>query len=179
MSKEVLQGEPDIEHIAAIAKENLLKYGNHVPTVIAVGTLGQGIGQLEGELETSEDRAQAMRVLGRVFRREGYIGELHKVFFVSEGWMSVAAKTGGNIIRPSQDPNKLEVLVVSELDLPSRKTNLLLYEMERDEKGGLRDVKPYQVEDTTSGLETRSYLLEEFFRGYYSEGAKGNGKHIH
>ncbi len=179
MSKERIQGEPDIEGIAAIARENLLKYGNHVPTVIAVGTAGQGIGQLEGELETSEDRARAMKVLGRVFRREGYVGELRKVFFVSEGWMSVAAKTGGNIIRPSKDPNRMEVLVVSELDLPNKKTNMLLYEMVRNEKGELRDIKPYQVEDGKGGLETRSYLLEAFFRGYYSENAKGNGKHLH
>src|SRR3989304_9129373 len=136
MSKERIQGEPEIEGIAAIARENLLKYGNHVPTVIAVGTLGQGIGQLEGELETSEDRARAMKVLGRVFRREGYVGELRKVFFVSEGWMSEAAKVDGNI-RPSQDPNRIEVLVVSELDLPNRKTNMLLYEMVRNKKGEL------------------------------------------
>ena len=178
MSKENLQGEPDIEHIAAIAKENLLKYGNHVPTVIAVGTLGQGIGQLEGELETSEDRARAMGILGKVFRREASVGELRKVFFVGEGWMSEAAKIDASI-RPSQDPKRIEVLVVCELDLFNRNTNMLLYEMERDEQGELRDVKPYQVEETKSGLEARSYLLEAFFRGYYSENDKGNGKHLH
>ncbi len=179
MSKERIQGQPDIESIAISAKETLLRDGHHLPMVIGVGNEGQGIAQLAGNLETNEERTRAMWILGKVFRKDGRLGQLHKVFFVSEGWMSVATKTSGNIIRPSQDPSRLEVLVVSELDLLNRKTNMLLYEMVRNEKGELREIKPYQVDGGKSGLETRSSLLEAFFRGYYSENAKGNGKHLH
>jgi hypothetical protein len=130
MSKETIGGEPDIEQIAAISRETLLKDGNHIPTLIVVGTLGKGIGQLQGDFETSDDRRRAMSVLGKAFREEKQIGKLEKVFFISEGWMSAAAKSG-EIIRPSEDPNRIEVLVVSELDLQGKKTNMLLFEMER------------------------------------------------
>ncbi|MCL5428308.1 MAG: hypothetical protein M1347_00705 [Chloroflexi bacterium] len=180
MSKERLLGdaELDIEVVVKIAKENLLKFGNHVPTVIAVGTDGKGIGQLEGDLGNHEERIRAMRVLGKVFRREGTIGRLQKIFFVSEGWMSVVGKSGGNLLRPSLDPNRIEVLVVSELDLQNQKANMLLFEMLRDEKQNLVEIRQY-VDDVAKDGETKSYLLEAFIRGYYSSVAETNGKHLH
>ncbi len=180
MSKERILGDEDIniEFIALMAKEHLLEHGNHFPTVIAVGTNGKGIGQLEGELDSHEERIRAMRVLGKVFRKEGSIGQLQKIFFVSEGWMSVAGRAGGTVTRPSLDPSRIEVLVVSELDLQNKKTNMLLFEMVRDEKRELVEIRPY-LENHAKGGETKSYLLEAFIRGYYESIAETNGKHLH
>jgi hypothetical protein len=178
MSKERIQKEPDIEEIASIARETLLKDGSHIPTVIVVGTLGQGMAQLHGDLETSEDRAKVMWFLGKAFRTESKIGKLQKIFFIGEAWMSATARSGVNI-RPSEDPKRVEVLVVTELDLNSSKTTMQLFEMVRDEHEELKSTRPYELEDAKGGLETRSNLLEAFLRGYYSESAKANGKHLH
>lgn len=181
MSKERILGDADIniDFIALMAKEHLLEHGTHVPTVIAIGTCGKGIGQLDGALDSHEERVQAMRVLGKVFRREGSVGQLLKIYFVSEGWMSVAKKPGADLMRPSLDPNRIEVLVVSELDLQNQKTNMLLFEMARDEKQKLVEIKPYEADVAKDG-KTKSYLLEAFIRGYYSGVAETNGKqHLH
>lgn len=177
MSPERSQGETKIDQIADLAKEVLLKLGSHVPTVIVVGSLGKGVAELHGELETSEDRAKAMKVLGRIFRKENTLGRLEKVYFVSEGWMSKAARSD-KLIQPSKDPNRVEVLVVSGLDLVSKKTELLLFEMVREMSGRLHDIRPYEIEETKKGLETRSYLLEAFFRGYIGESSHGNGNYL-
>ena len=181
MSKERILGDADIniDFIALMAKEHMLEHGTHLPTVIAVGSNGKGIGQLEGALETHDERVQAMRVLGKVFKREGSIGQLQKIFFVSEGWMSVAKKPGADLMRPSLDPNRIEVLVVSELDLQTKKTNMLLFEMRRDERKKLIEIKPYDADEAKSG-ETKSFLLEAFIRGYSSSVAETNGnQHLH
>ena len=180
MSKEQLLGDSDIDInvIAEMAKENLLRHGSHSPTVIAVGDGGKGIGQLEGALDSHEERLQAMWALGAIFRRKKDLGQLRQIYFVSEGWLSDVRKSGAKLMQPSLDPNRIEVLVVSELDLRNSKTNMLPFEIVRDVNRKLVEIKPYDAGDAKGG-ETKSTLLEAFVLGYYVSVAGTNGKHLH
>jgi len=164
----------DIEFLAATAKEKTLKFGYHVPTVIAVGSLGTVLGQISGEADSSEERARAMRVLGRAFQKAGKLGDLHRLYFISEGWMSEVEGPEKRInIKPSQDPNRKEILLISELNLIKRQTNLILFEMERNENGELVAIDTYK--NIKGDLEAKAYLLEEFVQGFNQERNGGNG----
>jgi hypothetical protein len=178
MSKERLQGDVGIEVIASMAKDHLLKTGGHPPTVLVIGTRGTVEGHLEVDMANHQEKVNAMRILGKVLSKERKLGDLRKVFFISEAWISVPGKPGSNPMRPSLDPNRVEILLVSELDMASKKSSILLYEMVRDQGGELREVIPYQFEDDKKG-ETRSYLLEAFVSGYNESLSERNGKHLH
>ena len=151
-----------LDEVARLAKEVALEYGEHVPMVIAEGSTGSVVGQLVDFPETHEARSRRMYQAGVALGRSGQLGRLEQLFFVSEGWMSTAGEDG----TLSQDPDRVEVLFVSELKVGKRQANLVLFEMVRDEQRQLSalDRLPHLAEAGEGYVD--SPLLAAFVDGF-------------
>lgn len=156
-----------LEGIARAAKEVALREGGHAPTLIAEGSTGSIVGQLRELPDTHAGRANLLFQAGFLLGRNGEIGALKQAYFISEAWMSQAASDGSIQQRPSQDPDRTEVLLVSQIDTKTQHHAVVLFEMLRDETGELRDLKemPPMI-DPAHHLD--SPLLDAFALGFLS-----------
>lgn len=69
-------------------------------------------------------------------------------------------------IRPAQDPNRIEVLVISCLDLATKEQSVVCFEYVRDAKGILREIKDMVLPDGQTVAKAVSPLLPAFVAGY-------------
>jgi hypothetical protein len=91
---------------------------------------------------------------------EGDLGKLNKVFFVTEAWMSPARQ---NYVRPSKDPNRIEILLINCLDALTKEQTLEGFEYVRDEKGSLTEIKPLPM---PKDIRVEGTLLPAFVAGF-------------
>ena len=167
MSPERKPDRYDLDEITNIAKENILKFGGHVPTIIVKGSDGSSIAQFESLAETHEEKARMMFAAGADIARNNRIGELWQVFFVSEAWVSMAGEDGTIDKPPSQDPNRKEVLIITTVELIEQpRTDLALFEMIRNNEGELVELKEFAMVENAEGLRVESPLLKAFVAGY-------------
>jgi hypothetical protein len=97
--------------------------------------------------------------------KSGQVGDLEQVFMVSEAWMSQAAADQTPFVPPSQDPNRKEVLIVSNVQVKERETRMVIFEMIRDDAGELADLKEFEaLRDERA--DAYSPLLDAFVRGF-------------
>jgi hypothetical protein len=99
------------------------------------------MGQLQDMPDTHGKRLELMRRFGAAAARNGGVGRLDQVFFVSEGWMSVATKERPPDLRPSQDPDRKEVLIISGLEVRGRRKSLRIFEMVRNQDKRVVDLQ--------------------------------------
>ena len=158
-----------LEEIAALAKEITLKSGEHMPTIIAEGSLRSATGQMVEYPATREEKTLMMLSAGFMFAQEG-IGELKQVFFISEGWMSTEKEGGPGAVRPSQDPNRQEVLLISNLTIEGHRTKGAIFAMIRDAEGRLTELREVQQPEEEEDEKNRadSPLLDAFVFGFRS-----------
>ena len=90
MSKESERHEPyfAFSDVVQLAKEVLLRDGQHVPTLIIQGSTDQMILQLSDLPSTPEEKHQVMFLCGVYVAQEFELGTLQSIYFVSEGWLS-------------------------------------------------------------------------------------------
>jgi hypothetical protein len=176
MSKEQEQRpqEVSLENVIRRAKEIILHDGVHLPTVIADGSARTAITQFAEFAATHEGRVQQMLVAGFVLSQTRQVGRLRQVFFISEGWMSVAEEGKLPDRLPSQDPNRKEILFVSCLKVRSHEVRLVMFEMVRDDEGHLTELKESQPAAGGSVV-AESPLLTAFVAGF----DMGTGETIH
>jgi hypothetical protein len=161
------EGEPQptpltIETVAEIAVEVLLRDGYHRPTLIVEGSKASRVLQLSQVPPTHEERAAQMLTVGLLLREQGELGRLKQVYFVTEAWLS--EQNDLQAPRPSQDPNRKEVLVVSGFQVSGARRQVALYEMVRDARGQFRELKPFQAPHDPDNVYTP--LLDAFVFGY-------------
>jgi hypothetical protein len=132
VSPERSQYRISFEDLAAHAKEITIQDGHHVPILIVEGSRRLAVSHIQEMPETHGERLQLMQLFGQAAAESGKFGRLEQVFFVSEGWMSVAAQENPPGIRPSQDPERKEVLIVSGMAVKGRERYLRIFEMVRD-----------------------------------------------
>ena len=148
----------EVQKIADVAKSIFLRDGYHAPIVIANGTKGGRAVLLEQFGDTADARIKDMFSAGALLAQKGNIGELELIVFVSEGWM------GTNItILPSQDPKRREVLLINSLDARTQEEHTLQYEIKRDPKGQVLDLKELVFSDK---VVSKGWLLPAFRKGY-------------
>ena len=111
------------------------------------------------EVETLSERVSIMTQAGKQMGLAGDAGEIEQVFYVFQGWSSPARTP---YIRPSLDPNRHEVLVISALDAKTNTQTLQMYACIRDTKQAVIDLKRVLPEDA----EAESPLLPAFLAGY-------------
>ncbi len=133
MSAERNQYRIGFEEITRTAKELTIQNGQHMPLLIIEGSRNQIICQVQAIPDTHGMRMEMMRIFGQAAAKSGKVGRLEQVFFISEGWMSVASEGKLPDLSPSQDPLRKEVLIVSGQDLKEGKKSLKLFEMIRNQ----------------------------------------------
>lgn len=165
MSAERGEYKASFENLIQKAKEITLQDGNHVPILIVEGSRGLAISQMRDVPDTHGERLDLMRSMGQAAAMSGKLGRLRQVFFISEGWMSVANQGKAPEMRPSQDPNRKEVLIVSGLELKGQQKYLRIFEMIRNPDQRVVDLAeliPPHAKDGTIEIP----LLDAFSHGF-------------
>jgi hypothetical protein len=157
-----------LERVAQVARETALRDGGHAPMVIAEGSVNATAVEIGALGDSHEIRMAQMRVAGYVLGRQANIGKLLQVFFISEGWMSVASKGRLPATKPSEDPNRVEILLINHILLETNATQIVAYEMIRandDKLVGLRKLPDMERE----GGQAQNFLLNAFIDEYKRE----------
>jgi len=140
MSPERKYYRTSIDEIISNAQEIILRDGHHVSIMIVEGSRDMLVSQLRKFPDTHEARMELIRFIGLTTAMSGKFGKLRQVFMVSEGWMSIASQDKPSKRRPSEDPNKKEVLIVSGLQILEKQKFLKLFEILRDTQGKVIDL---------------------------------------
>ena len=150
-----------------MARAVTLRDGYHLPTVIVDGSQQSVIVQIPEMAPTHEQRAVQMYVAGAILGANRRAGHLRQVFFVTEGWMSVAHEGNLPEVPPSLDPRRKEMLVITGYEPDTQQTTMALYEMKRDLEGVLRELQEYE-HGAGDRVQAESPLLDAFVRGFLS-----------
>lgn len=165
-----------LAEVSQRAKEVTLKDGEHAPTLMVEGNRAGSVMQFTELAPTHEGRAQQMFTAGFWLAQQREIGSLSQVFFITEAWMS--ASQGGQLptVMPSQDPQRLEVLIISQLQVVSQRKDVAIWEMQRNPEGQLVQLVAFNVEEDKHQIE--SPLLSAFTAGF-RVGSGGGKKPLH
>jgi hypothetical protein len=160
------QDHISFEEVVSNATEIMLRDGEHVPVVIMEARNNIVVGQIPEMPATHGERVDLMRFLGQAAAKSGRVDKLQQVFMISEGWMSEPTRDKSSDIRPSQDPNRKEVLIISAIQMVDRKKRLKLFEILRgnyEKVVGLKEILPDEDKKDES---VEIPLLEAFVRGF-------------
>jgi hypothetical protein len=165
MSPERKEYRIRFEEVTQKAREIVRQDGSHVPVLIVEGSKNLIVGQLRDMPDTHGERLELMRFLGQLAAKSGKVGELQQVFFISEGWISMASEDKPPQNPPSGDPNRKEVLIVSGLEVQARRRMLKLFEMVRGPNQQVIDLPEISPPEGREG-EVEIPLLDAFAQGF-------------
>lgn len=159
-----------IKEIAVIAKENLLRDGSHIPTIIVQGSGGTVAVQVAALVETPQGRRRQMYDAGVLLAQQNVVAVLWQIFYIAEGWMSQLEVGEMPAHAPSQDPKRKEILFVFHCDLTgSQATNTMrMWEMIRNSERKLVNLMEREQSGSAQGS-----LIDDFVAGY-AVGLLGN-----
>jgi len=150
----------NFEEFIPLAAEILLRNKAVTPAVI-IETGGQlAVGQISDMPATHEERVELMRILGEQTAKSGTVEQMEQVFMVAEGWMS---ENEG--VRPSDDPKRKEVLIVSAIQIKEHMKLLKVLEIIRDSDRNITGLKEFSPEQKGEGI-IEIPLLEAFVEGF-------------
>lgn len=152
-----------LEQVAAIAREVLLAQGAHSPLLIVEAPARRLVLPLEGMAPTHESRMEQMLLAGFALGESRKVRRLEQVFFISEGWMSMARDGKAPDQPPSQDPDRKEVLIISRVQVRSGRSDVALYEMIRGKTGDLFELRALDSDDM---VEAETPLVDAFVVGF-------------
>lgn len=155
-----------MEHLTQVAREFLLRTGQHDPMVIIDGDLRTQMVVIEDMPPTHDDRFRQMAEIGFTLGNEMDVGELRQMVLITEGWLSVPTEGRLPQVPPSKDPERVEVLLINMLSVPERKHHLMVLEMIRDEAGEIQEVRPHASMKETEGMTAESPLVDALLLGY-------------
>lgn|SRR5574341_1174186 len=151
--------------ITSKAKELMLQDGQHVPILVIEGSKSLSVNLIHEMPETHGERLELLRFIGQVAAKDGRFGQLRQVFLISEGWMSASSEGRPPEMRPSQDPNRKEVLIISGLKIEGLRKSLKLFEMVRNQNKQVVDLPEILPPKETDGT-VEIPLLEAFAQGF-------------
>ena len=147
------------KEIVETAKSIMLDFGNHPLTIFVIGTKGK-IYFTVPHRETYPERVEQMIRSGMFAARQRDIGDLVQVIYISEGWAGAHRE---QFVRPSVDPNRREVLLITELDVAQNTQSVEAYICVRDRNDKVVELKPMLPEKQA---EVSSELLPSFVLGF-------------
>ena len=166
MSPEREQDHITIEEIISNAKEIMLRDGSHIPTLIVEGSKSLVGGQIPDLPPTHGERVELMRFLGQAAAKSGRVDQLQQVFMVSEGWMNEPSEDKSTNMRPSEDPNRKEVLIISAIQMKERKKQMEIFEVVRNSDEQVVSFEKF-LPDTEKKVESVDIpLLDAFVQGF-------------
>lgn len=152
-----------LETIAAIAAENMLRDGLHVPTLIVDASENNLIFTFDSLASTSEQRATQFFLCGIRVAQTEEIGFTNQVFFISEAWMT-RQNQNQPFVQPSEARDRMEILMISSMNARTRKIGLMIFELVRDSTNSLREIRPLENSEGED-FEGNSPLLSAFLNG--------------
>lgn len=159
--------EMKIKDITEWAKEFMLKDGKHAPTLFVETDAPQMvIAELADMPGTPDARLLYFMAVGRKFAAEHPGARVREVAFIVMAWANKYVP-GQPIpkMRPSQNPDRMELLTISHLIVNADNSMRLdgqMVEIIRDEKGKVRDL--YHLPATVEG--GQSPILTLFVLGF-------------
>jgi len=150
-----------VEDVLRQAKDFVLRHGYHPPVLWIQGTNGRKYILFEEFPNEYEEKVALMYVAGKQLAQQSKMGPLNNVFLVMEAWMGK-----NRTIRPSQDPERIEVLIISRLDVLTQEQTVITLEYIRDVDGILREIKDMVLPDGETAAKAESPLLPAFIAGY-------------
>jgi hypothetical protein len=166
MSPERNQNPTTIEEIISNAKEIMLRDGYHVPVVIMEVDKKLMGAQIPDMPATHGERLELMHFLGQAAAKSGRVDQLQEVFLVHEGWMSVASEDMPAEIRPSQDPKRKEVLIISAIQMKERKKQMKVFEILRDSSEQVVGLEEFLPDEEKKDESVEVPLLDAFVQGF-------------
>ena len=155
-----------LEEIISNAKEIMLREGKHVPVLIVEGGKSLLAGQIPDMPPTHGERVELMRFLGQVAAKSGRIDQLKQVFMVTEGWMSEPSADIPTRIRPSEDPHRKEVLIISAIQVNNHKKQIEVFEVIRDDDEQVVSLEKFLPEEKKEDDLVEVPLLDAFVQGF-------------
>lgn len=165
MSPERKKPNISFEEVISQAKETILRAGNHQPALIAVGDKKLVYGEIPDIPPTYGARVHLLRFLGQASAKSGVIGKLNKAYMVTEGWMSAVSEDKPSNIRPSQDPEKKEVLIISGIEIQENKKRIMVFEIIRDKNKKIDRLEEF-LSDSDKAKTAETPLLDAFVDGF-------------
>ena len=104
------------------------------------------------------------RAAGRALAQSWEVGELRQVAFISEEWMSTGAGRPPEL-RPSQDPARKEVLLISSLTTKDYRNRVVIFEMARDVNDKLTELRDVRSSGEYDEGHAEPPLLDAFVDG--------------
>lgn len=154
------------EAIMKSATEILIREGYHAPTILLDGTREAGVIVLTEFPSENTERIRLMYKMGQQAVHEHPVGVLRQVFLISESWMGTKQSlddiTKKGYVRPSLDPNRMEVLTVTCLNTATREHTIGIVEIIRNAQDEIVELKKVEVGDGKG----ESTLLPAFVAGY-------------
>ncbi|HCR70138.1 MAG TPA: hypothetical protein DIW23_01740 [Anaerolineae bacterium] len=165
MSPERQKPNISFEEVVSQAKETILRMGNHVPALIVEGDKKLVYGEILDLPPTHGERMNLLRFLGQTSAKSAVIGKLNKAYMVTEGWMSTVGEDKPSNLRPSQDPEKKEVLIISGIEIQDNKKRIMVYEIIRNKNKKIDHLEEL-FSDTDNEKMAESPLLDAFVDGF-------------
>jgi hypothetical protein len=151
---------PSIEEITQFVRKVAFDVGCEFPTLLTHGTKGSEIADFVEMPETNEAMAQ----VGRSMAKEGNVGDLIQVVLFAPAWM-VTSHHPYATVRPSQDPNRREILLIARLIVEIKQVDVARLEIQRNRKGKITELKA--MDSSGSKLFSVHHpLLTAFADGY-------------
>ena len=165
MSPERGEYRASFEYLIQKAKEITLQDGNHVPVLIVEGSRGLAISQMRDVPDTHGERLDLMRSIGSGCGHERKARPTAPGLLHLRGLDERRNQGKPPDMRPSQDPNRKEVLIVSGLELQGQQKHLRIFEMIRNPQQrvvDLPELMPPHAQDGTIEIP----LLDAFAQGF-------------
>jgi hypothetical protein len=161
-----------LDAVSLKAQEMALENGGHVPTLLVEGTRQSAVLQFAELGETHEERVEHMLLAGVELAQEASVGELEQIFFVVEGNISIPKHEQKSVAATSQEPIPQSVLIVTQLNLRELLSRGMIYQMIRDDREQLTQLRPYPAEQN-SYRRMESPLLSAFVQGFVTSAMQG------
>jgi hypothetical protein len=155
----------DIQAIKDAAVTAMLQFGEYPNTVLLHGPRGYMSVQIP--LLNPNAKHEIMQMAGKALAKQlgSEVRRLSNIALITEAWMSRRpANSKEPLPIPSQDPNRVEVLVIAAMSLPSRELISNILEIKRH--GQFMEL----VEDPAWNV-SKSDMLDAFVNGLF-EGMK-------
>jgi len=164
--KEQEQDCLSFEEVILKAKETMLRDRELLPTMIIEGSNDLIVGKIPDMPATHGERMELMYFLGEAAAKSGRVDQLQQVFLLSEGWMSMASENKQAELRPSQDPDRREVLIISSFQVRRRQKQLKLFEILRSSNEQVVSLREIFPDEDKKDETVEIPLLEAFVRGF-------------
>ena len=150
--------------VVAQAKASALEMGRHIPILLLEGTKQRYVVALGTLPDDPFEKRRMLFAIGHNAARKDELGALVQVYFISEAWVSIIRQGTLPDVRPSQDPQRQEILVISCVNLKEQTKKIAILSYVRNKEGRLTAIKDFG----NKGIQFESELLDAFLAGYRS-----------